>query len=160
MHEEFDPRDYPWVSDDPDVTLRRVQWMWRGCLLLPFLYLILAFLMDHFWFVHRNDLGLWPFREAQHGVAYGIYAALVLAAQAGMVWVRRQYVDSIIDARLRPPLLSVLIWKRSVRQFICADLISFLALMSFLMDADWNALTVLCFCSYLLYAQAYPHITP
>jgi hypothetical protein len=160
MHEEFDPRDYPWVSDDPDVTVRRLHWMWCGCLLLPFLYLVCAFLMDRFWFVHRNGLGLWPLREVQRWTAYGLYGILAMAAHLYSVWIRRRYEDAVIDARLRPSLLSILVWKRSVRQFICADLISFLALVSFLVDADWNALTVLCFCSYLLYAQAYPHATP
>ncbi len=142
---------------EADALIRRAQWMWRGCLLLPFIYLGIAFLLNHFWFVpHRFGAGLWPMRSESFNVLLGVFGALAAGSQAAHYVYRKRFNERIARERLKPMAAAKLYWKRTIYLVCCADLVSGLGLVAFLLNAHWNALIAFCLISYLLYIQSYP----
>ena len=143
-------------NTDPETVLRRARWMWRVCLLLPFLYMGIAWLVAHFFFHKTYSFGFWPMAAATHRKVLIGFGLLALCAQVVVIFLHQTFQSRIRQVRLIPPEAAQLYWRRTLYMAVCADFVSGLGLIAFLLNADWTALVGLCIFSYFLYVQAYP----
>ena len=100
--------------------------------------------------------GFWPMRDTTYYGVIAVFGLLSIAAQIGIVVLRATYGRRIRLERLIVSRVAELYWKRTLYMAACADLVSSLGLIAFLMRANWHALVAFCIWSYLLYAQVYP----
>lgn len=86
-------------------------------------------------------------------VAFGIMAFL---AEGGILSLRYYFQKKLNEVRLMPVRAAGLYWQRTLWMLLCADLVSGLGLIAYLLRGDWMALIAFCIVSYFLYIQAYP----
>ncbi|HUT25130.1 MAG TPA: hypothetical protein VM492_12365 [Sumerlaeia bacterium] len=155
MNDETNPRAAP-PPRSAEETLRRAVWLWRCCLGLPFLYLGIAALVERIWFEPNSHFGFWPMREEHFNRLILSFGFLALVSQGVLIFLRMLFEDRMEEVRLMRARVAELYWKRTLYMAACADVVSGLGLVAFLIHADWMPLVGFCICSYFLYAQAYP----
>jgi hypothetical protein len=141
-------------SDDPPATLRRARRLWQLCLMLPFVYVGAAFAIDRLFFT--SGFGFWAVTPTVYRRILLVFAALAVCAQVALVVLHRHFQARIREVRLSPARAALLYHRRTIYMAACADAVSGLGLIAFLINADWMALIVFCVVSYFLYVQAYP----
>jgi len=149
-------RPSPLSSGNPQEALSRARWLWRCCLILPFLYIGFAAAVHHLLFAQKMPFGFWPMGDkAYRGILFA-FCIIAVLAEAAILGLRYFFQKKLNEVRLIPIRASELYWQRTLWMLLCADLVSGLGLIAFLLRADWMALIVFCIVSYLLYIQAYP----
>ncbi|HBF35311.1 TPA: hypothetical protein DDW35_12190 [Candidatus Sumerlaeota bacterium] len=153
-----DDDEYP--NSDPEIdfserTLHRAQWTWRMCLLLPFCYLGIAWLVEK-WCFDAAHHGFLPLRRDKIDIFISIFAGLVVAAQITLILLRSRFAAVLHRRESSKMETAYLYWKRTLWLLCCADIPSGLGLILFLLFGYWCLLIAFSVCSYLLYAQAYP----
>jgi hypothetical protein len=150
----LDPLPSP--ENDAEIVRRihHAQLLWKACLVFPFFYVALAWLLDRYVF---TGYGFWPKHpEAYHKWLVG-FTALAIAAQGALRLIHRHYTQKMRDYRLRPRYMAEALWKRTLYGAVCGDFLSFLGLVLFMFNAKWNVLMYFCLGSYILYGQIAPH---
>lgn len=151
--------DYP-DDESPEQSLQerlihRSQWTWRLCLLLPFCYLGIAWLVDGCWFSGARR-GFLPMRGDMERLTVALVGGFTFSAQIGIVLLRRRFGEILKKKNHSKIEVAYLYWKRTLWLVCCADIPSGLGLILFLLLGNWNYPMAFCACSYVLYAQAYP----
>ncbi|MBN1868511.1 hypothetical protein JW916_14610 [Candidatus Sumerlaeota bacterium] len=143
-------------SPDPTEPIRRARLLWHLCLVLPFVYIGIAEIVDRFLFAPNNGLGLWPMRSDSYDWTIRILIALVVAIQVGVVVLHLVFARRIRICSLIPARAARLYWWRTAAVAACGDTVTFFGLIVFLLSARWPPLLGCCIYAYIVYAQAYP----
>ena len=156
MHDDDEyPDDEKPEMGFSDRMVHRAQWTWRLCLLLPFCYLGIAWLVDG-WFFTTARHGFLPMRRDIVQMVISVLGGLAVAAQLTILLLRHKFAAALRRKESSKVETAYLYWKRTLWLVCCADIPSGLGLIQFLLFGDWTILIVFSACSYLLYAQAYP----
>lgn len=142
--------------EESAAVLRRAEWLWRGCMCLPFVYLLFCKWIDVIWLEPRGG-GLLMASDEAYRVGLGIVICLAVADQFFVIGVHRHFAKRIGLVREDVVACARLFHKRTFVLAACSDSICFLGVCLFFLFGDWNTLTAFCLTSYLFYAQAFPH---
>ena len=153
MPEPIKPPPHDFL-EDPQETIARARRLWRICLALPFLYLVLAWLIDRHFF--KAGIGFWPMPAPVYRIVLSGFVCGAAIIQMLVLGLHLTFQRRIREVRLVLPRVAHLYWRRTLYIALCADIVSGLGLIAFLIHADWEALVGFCLFSYLLYIQAYP----
>jgi len=155
MSDGLDPFSLP-EGMEAEAIRRRTLWLWRFFLGMPFVYLLLAKLIDSVWFDSNRGFGFWPLRSEAYRILLGILGFLAVGAQVVLLLLRSHFNRRIRNERSDPVVAAQLARQRTFYLGACADTVSGLGLFAFLFNGDWNTFIAFCACSYLLYMQAFP----
>ncbi len=134
---------------------------WRLAILIPLLYLLLAWAIQYFFFEpYRDGEGFLPFDRAN--LPAGI---LVVSVYAGFLW---YLLERAIrqNRQVRRALASKGVLNREIlflqqlREFVYCDLVCLPGIVVFLLTADMTLLFALCAVSMLLYLRVMPREDP
>lgn len=150
------PEPEPLERSEALILFHRTQWLWRFCLCLPFFYLGIAWLVERIWFLPTSRAGFWPLTPAARGGLLILFGGVAVGTQAAVALVHRSFAGKLEAPDLSPKRMAELYWKRTLYLAACADTVSGLGLIVFLLIGHWTALAAFCGYSYLIYAQAYP----
>ncbi len=130
---------------------------WRLAILIPLVYLVLAWAIQHFFFERfRGGDGFLPF-DREHLPA-GI---LVVSVYAVFLWFllerairqNRQVREALASKGV---LNREILFLQQLREFVYCDLVCLPGIVVFLLTADMSLLIMLCAVSMLLYLRVMP----
>lgn len=133
--------------------------LWRGCLVLPFVYIGLALIVESIWFEPQRPRGFLALSRDSLEVLISVFGGLAVGAEVGVLLVRRHFVRAIEIGRSMPGVVAALYWRRTVWMCTIADTVCMLGFLIFLSNREWTPMVLFCGLSYFMYAQSYPRFS-
>ncbi|MFP4379333.1 MAG: hypothetical protein ACLFUS_02430 [Candidatus Sumerlaeia bacterium] len=153
------PGDNPQAPEEQplwETRIARVRLLWQICLFLPFLYLLLCLGIENIWKGNPKS-GLWPtLSEEAYRSILSVLGGLCFGAEVALLLIRQRFALIIEANKSDLDSMARVYGRRTFLMAACADFVSFMGLIAFLLRGHWIVLSVFCAASYLLYAQAYP----
>jgi len=144
-------------KEEANDVVRRLQGYWMGMLVLPLLYLLACLAIGKYWFDRKGIDGLSPLSRDGAIVFWTVLGIAALTGSCLILNLEERFSQWLDEAADDPLEFFRLLSRRLLILGAICDVVSFLGVIYFLVDANIMPMAATGAYGYMLYAQIYPH---